>query len=260
MTKFVVIAGAKGGVGRTTVALNLAMALHQFGRNVLLLDANLRTPSISIHLGHPSVQTTLHDVLKGKKKIREIAHQHYSGLRVIPAGLHADLSKENIKNLPEAMLELKGTAEVVIIDSSSDLGDEFIATIHKADEIIIVTTPELPAIADALKTIKTAETHEKHVLGIVLNNVHNDKYEVEVKNVEALLQKNVIGVIPSDETMREALHAKHPIVHSHPYSKSAIAFKKLAADLIGEKYVESIEKEENKKLSKYLLKRIGLSK
>ena len=259
MTRIIVIASSKGGVGKTTTAINLGFALQQFGRKVLVLDANIHKPNISIHLGHPLVQTTLTDVLKGRAKVDEAAYEHSSGLRIIPSSIHLeDIKNINVDLLPEVMLDLEGTSEAVLVDSASGLGNEFLAALKSADEVIVVTQPTLPSVVDALKTIQVAEEHGKDILGVVVNTYRGDDFELEVKNIQAILEKPVIALIPHDEAVREALYRKQPVVHTHPDAPASIGFKQLAAYLIGEKYVHSLQEEEKKSMFNYVLKKLGL--
>ena len=83
MAKVLAIVSGKGGVGKTLVAINLAMALNNFGRRVLLIDGDIKKPNISVYLNHPHSQPTLHDVLEGKIPIKDAAMVHESGLKYI---------------------------------------------------------------------------------------------------------------------------------------------------------------------------------
>src|SRR3989338_9089200 len=85
MTKFIVIASSKGGVGKTTTAINLGTALTSFGRDVIVVDANLSAPNVSLYIGAPQVPITLQDVLERNKKITDALYMHANGLKIIPA-------------------------------------------------------------------------------------------------------------------------------------------------------------------------------
>jgi len=125
MTKIIAIASAKGGVGKTTTAINLGTALAGFGRPVIVVDGNLTTPDIGIHLGSPIVPATVHDAVLGKKSIRNCVYSHPSGARVALASISlADLKNADAKNLCRVLRELEGTSEIVIVDSAAGLGDE----------------------------------------------------------------------------------------------------------------------------------------
>jgi len=257
MTRFVVIASGKGGVGKTTTAINLGAALSNFGRDVIILDANLSTPNMGVHLGAPVVPITLNDVLEGSKGIKDATYMHPAGLKVVLSSIALEKYKrKHLDNLKMAVNDLRGATEVVIIDAAAGLGREAKASIELADDLIIVTTPDLPAVTDALKTIKQAEKIGTKVIGVVVTKVNNDNLEMTLKNVETILEKPIIGVIPRDVSVRKSLYLKNPVNFTHPSSNAAVGYKKLAAKLIGEKYVESIEEKES--MFKYVLRRLGL--
>ncbi|MBR9690284.1 AAA family ATPase [Candidatus Woesearchaeota archaeon] len=257
MARFLVIASGKGGVGKTTTALNLGTALSNFGREVIVLDANMSTANIGLHLGAPNVPVTLNDVFEGKKNIKEAAFLHPSGLKIILSSIALEKYKESHSDmLKKVMEELKDASEVVIIDTAAGLGKEVKCALSCADEVIIVTTPDLPSVTDTLKTIKIAEKQGSKIIGVVVNRVNNDNLEMTLKNVETILEKPIIGIIPQDLSVRKSLYLKNPVNYTHPHSKAAVAYKKLAAKLIGEKYVESVEEKES--IHKYLLRRLGL--
>lgn len=257
MTKFMVIASSKGGVGKTTTAINLGTALTIFGRDVIVVDANLSTPNVALYLGAANVPITLHDVLRKNKKITDALYMHSHGLKIIPASQSIkDAGKVDYNKLTGLIKSLSGMADFVIIDSPAGLSDEAINAIKMGDEILVVSTPDLPAISDALRTIKKAKEHSKNVSGVILTRVYDDELELSKKDVEAILETPVIAIIPEDETMRESVQMKNPITHTHPNAPSSLGYKNLAAKILGEKYVESVEK--NDSMVDYMLKRLGM--
>ncbi len=237
MSKIIAVASAKGGVGKTTTAINLGTALTGFGRPAIVVDGNLATPNVGLHLGSPIVPSSVHDAVLNRKSIRDCVYLHKSGLRVAPASISLDdFRKADRNNLGRVIKELDGACEVIIVDSASGLGDDMFSAIEVADEAVIVTTPDLPAVTDALKTIQLAEEKGVTVVGVVLNRVKNDEIEMSTGEIEALVEKPVIASIPEDESIRESLKKNHPVVYLHPDSDSSIAYKELAALLIGQKY------------------------
>src|SRR3989344_5064130 len=97
MSKFILITSGKGGVGKTTAAVNLATAMHDFDEDVTLVDVNLTTPNVGLHLGAPVVPVTLNHVLSGRAELVDAIYEHSSGTKVIPSSL----SIKELKNLNE---------------------------------------------------------------------------------------------------------------------------------------------------------------
>lgn len=242
MTRYLCVIGGKGGTGKTTTSINLGAALNSFGKDVTVVDGNLTTPNVGVHLGVPIVPISLHDVLQGKNHISEAVYQHPSGTKIVPASLSvSDLKKTNPTTLKRALKGLYGTTDFVILDSAAGLGKEALLAIDASDEILIITNPELPAITDALKTIKMSEELGKRVAGVIVAKTRG-KGDLSLKNIESILEKPIISVIPDDNSVREALNLKDAVVLTHPKSDVAISYKKLAANLLGQEYNEEVEK------------------
>ncbi len=229
----------KGGVGKSTSAINLAAALHSLGKQTILIDTNLTTANIGVHLGSPSNPVTLHHVLQGKNSIHEAIYRHPSGMYFIPGSLALeDMDKLKLQNL-KTIKELK--ADYLILDGAAGLGKEALATLEHCDELLIVTNAELPAMTDALKTIRIADELGKAIKGVIVTRTKNDKYNISLRNIESMLEKPVIGVIPEDSSVREALHLKDSLVFTHPQSPAAQGYIRLAAAICGAQGPEELK-------------------
>ena len=234
MAKLITITSGKGGVGKTTTAINLGAALNAFGKEVIILDANLTTPNIGLHLGAPIVPISLNHVLLGKAKISEAIYEHESGTKIIPSSLSVkELKRLNHGKLKEVGKKLRKMADYIIYDSAAGLGEEALAAIESGDELIIVTNPEIPAVTDALKTSKIIEEMGKEVRGVIVTRVRNTKTEMPIANVRDMLELPILGVIPEDKNMQTALVMKDAIMHTHPRSKASRAYRVIAARIIG---------------------------
>ena len=258
MTKIITCISGKGGAGKTTTTINLGAALNHFGKDTTIIDANLTTPNIGISLGVPSVPVTIHNVLRGKKHISEATYLHPSALKVIPGALStSSLSNIDPLKLEKNLLDIEGLTDYAVIDSAAGLGREAIASLKAADELLIVTNPELPALTDALKTIKIAEKLNKPILGVLVTRVKKDGLDISQKDVEDMLEYPVIGYIPEDDKIRKSLSLKMPVVHAFPKSPSAIGYKKLAAKILDISYNEKIYIEKLPFIGS-ILKKLGL--
>ena len=244
MKKIIVITSGKGGVGKTTTAINLGAAINHFGKDVLVIDANLTTPNVGIHLNSPEVPINLNHVLEKKAYPFEAMYEHHSGMKIMPSSLSVKALKkikpEKIKNFKEDFLKL---SDYIIVDSAAGLGDEAVEVIKMADELILVTNPEMPAITDALKTIKLAEQLKKQVAGVIVTRVRKNYSELQPEIVKEMLEVPVLGMIPEDIVIQESLNKKDAVIHTSPKSKPSRAYKEIAARLIDVEYDSDKDKE-----------------
>ena len=242
MGKIITIASGKGGVGKTTSSINLGSALNAFGKQVIILDANLTTPNVGLHLGAPIVPVSLNHVLLGKAKVIDAVYEHESGTKIIPSSLSVkELKRLNHRKLKDVAKKLDKMADFVIYDSAAGLGDEATASLEAADEIILVTNPEIPAVTDALKASKLIEEMGKTVRGVIVTRVKKTKSEMPINNIRDMLELPILGVIPEDANVQKALVMKDALVHTHPKSKASRAYRKIAAKIMGnEDYEEPV--------------------
>jgi len=234
MTRIIAVASGKGGAGKTSVTANLGAALAHMGYETIVLDGNLTTPNLGMHFGIALYPTTLHDVLKGKAHIRDAIYKHKSGLKIIPAGISLnDLRGVDARDLPNAMLDLLGMADIVLVDVAAGLGREALSAIESSDEMIVVTNPELPTVTDALKAVKLAQKVGTKVTGVILNRVKGHKHEMSDKDVQSMLEGiSIIGRIPEDEAFHLSLKKKNPVVFCKPYSQSGKELRRISAGIV----------------------------
>ncbi len=239
MTRVITVISGKGGVGKTTTVTNLGMALMKAKQRVIIVDANVTTPNLSLHLGIPFYPITIHDVLRGNADPTEAIYEHESGLKIIPASLKTDeLAETGIEKLYSVMLNLLGRADIIIIDAAAGLGKEALSAINVADEIIVVTNPELPAVTDALKTVKIAEQFGTPVMGVVVNRYKGLKHEMSKEDIIHMLERPIISIIPEDIAVPRSIASKIPVVKNSPGAKSSREFRKLAAQISGSEFIE----------------------
>lgn len=234
MATIITVTSGKGGVGKTTTSINLGAALNSFGKEVIILDANLTTPNVGLHLGAPVVPVSLNHVLSGRARVGEAIYEHESGMKIIPSSLSIkELKRLNHGKLKDVGKKLRKMADYIIYDSAAGLGEEALASLESGDELLIVTNPEIPAVTDALKTAKVIEQLGKEVKGVIVTRVRGLKTEMPIQNVRDMLELPIIGVIPEDKNVQAALISKDALVHTHPKSKASRAYRLLAARIIG---------------------------
>lgn len=252
MARVISIISGKGGVGKTTTAINLGAALNLLNQEVIIVDANLNTPNIGIHLGAPIVPITLNHILKGKVDVNEAIYEHTSGMKIIVSSLSVkELSKFNTKRLPEIAQKLKKISDFVIFDSAAGFGEEALDTMNAADEIIVVTNPEMPAVTDALKAVKVAKEMGKDVKGVIITRHRNARYELPISSIKSMLEVPIIGVIPEDRSVKEAVVKRDAVVHTHPRSRASKRYNEIARKIAGvEKDVKKTSESFWKRLKK----------
>jgi len=235
MARIIVINSGKGGVGKTTTAINLGASLNKLNKEVIIVDANLNTPNIGLQLGAPIVPITLNHVLKGKADVEDAIYEHSSGMKIIPSSLSVkELTKFNTKKIPEIAKQLSKLCDYVLIDSAAGFGEEVIAVLEAADEIIIVTNPEMPAVTDALKAVKVARGMGKEINGIIVTRHKDAKYEMPLSSIKSMLESQIIGIVPEDKAVKEALNIRDAVVHTHPRSKVSKKYNEIARKVSGE--------------------------
>ncbi len=253
MKKIIVITSGKGGVGKTTTAINLAAAMNHFGQDILVIDGNLTTPNIGIHLNSPEVPVNLNHVLMKKADAYEAVYEHESGIKIMPSSLSLkELKKIKPERINDFKEDFRKICDCIIVDSAAGLGNEALSVIKMADELIVVTNPEMPAITDALKAIKMAEEMKKSIKGIIITRVKHNDFEMKPETVKEMLETPILGMIPEDACVQKALSEKDAVVHTHPKSNAARAYKEIAAKLLD---VEYDSKKDREKLWKRLFRR-----
>ena len=240
MARIIAIASGKGGVGKTTVALNLGTVLaHHFKRSITLIDCNVTTSHLGMYLGMYYSPVTLNKVLRGEVSIREAIYDYFGGMKVVPASLSlSDLEGVDVTKLREKIDLIADENEIILLDSAPGLGREAIAALKAADEVLFVTTPYVPSVMDIVRTMEVVNEIGIRPLGIVLNMVEKEKYEMTPQEVEQLTRVPVIASIPYDKNINKSLVEKLPIIVQNQNSRASKAFISLGAALVGYPYEE----------------------
>jgi len=247
MSKVYVIISGKGGVGKTTSAINLGLSINELGKETIIVDANLTTPNVGLHLGSPIVPITLNHVISDKAKVEEAIYEHESGVKVMPSSLSiGELKSMNHEKLSGITKKLKKIADIIILDSAAGLGEEAKSAMKAADEVVVITNPEISAVTDALKTIKLAEQLNKKVVGVIVTRHEGKKWEMDIPTVRDMLEVPILGIIPEDDSVKESQRLKAGVVHTHPNSKSAKSYRKIARRILGSEYMKKFDSKQKK--------------
>ncbi|MDP3027215.1 MAG: cell division ATPase MinD [Nanoarchaeota archaeon] len=244
MVKVYAIISGKGGVGKSTTAINLGASLNSLGEDVIVIDGNLTTPNIGIYLGAPIIPVTINHVLNGQAKLEDAIYEHESGTKIMPASLSLkETEKIDYRKMGDIIKKLKKLTNHILIDSAAGLGEEARSMMQVSDEIIIVTNPEMAAVTDALKTIKLAEEMNKPVKGVIITRYRGVGTEMPISNIHDMLETSILGIIPEDEAVKISQVLKNAVVHTHPKSKAARNYIETSKRLLGDSYKEPVIKQ-----------------
>lgn len=237
--KVITVTGGKGGVGKSSVSLNLAVALCQLGAKVMLFDADLGLANIDVMLGL-KVKKNLGDVLSGECELKDIILTGPCGLRIVPAssGLRqmAELSVEQHAGLIRAFSDLNEDIDFLIVDTAAGISDMVLSFCRAAQDVMMVVCNEPTSVADAYAEMKVLSNeygvNRFHIIG---NNLHSlEEGKVMFAKLSAVTTRflnvtlDLCACIPQDVAIRSAIRARSCAVEQYPQSPAAKIFKMLA--------------------------------
>lgn len=236
MNRIITIASGKGGTGKTTVTANIGISLAELGFKVCLIDADIAMANLSLLLGMQSSPITLHDVLLGEATIEDALYDGPKGVKFIPSGL----SLENYRRVDSERLEsvissIKNKFDYILLDAPAGIEKNVLAALAAAEEVILVTMPESPSIADVLKTKMVAERLGSKPIGVIINSVYGEKGEIPSQDIMRILELPSFGSIPFDPEVRKSFMQEKvlPVVLRAPNAPASKAFRRVAARIAG---------------------------
>jgi pilus assembly protein CpaE len=251
--KVIAVYSPKGGVGCTTVALNMAVSLSQRRRQTILVDGNLQFGDVSVMLNmKPS--TTIMDLIErvddlDSDLIGVIAQTHESGLKALLAPSRPEMAElVTIDHMKTLIATLRQQYDYVILDTQSTLNDLTLTLLDLADKIILVSQQTLPSLKNASRFYELTNELEYDPQKIMLIvNAAVPQARISMKDIADALKRPVMASLPADDaTVREAADQGKPIV-SGPWQKRSIAgaLLKLADLLIDEEEPEEMAAEDS---------------
>jgi flagellar biosynthesis protein FlhG len=237
--RVVAVTGGKGGVGKTTVSVNLGIALAQRGKQVMLLDADLGLANVDVLLGLNPVYNLSH-VISGERTLEEVIVDGPAGLRIVPAssGVRgmADLTPAEHAGVIRAFSELSQSLDVMLVDTAAGISDSVISFSRACQEVILVVCDEPASITDAYALVKVlSRDHGVQRFHVLANMVHSapegrDLFGKLSRVAQRFLDVTLhfVGAVPYDEQLRKAVQRQRAVVDVFPRSRSAQALKDLA--------------------------------
>ena len=230
-----VVTSGKGGVGKSTTALNLGVTLGIDGHSVALVDADLGMANLGTMLGVES-DPTLHDVLAGDADIESAIVTESETLGVVPGG-HTleEYADADPGRLPAVLATLSEQYEYVVVDAAAGLGYADVVPIDAADEVVLVTTPGEVAVGDTSKLAEFSGMIGARLRGVVVTRTDED---VDAEAIAAKTGTELLGVVPEDPAVQESTDAGVPLERHAPDSPAAAAYRRLAGVISGGADVE----------------------
>lgn len=237
--KVITVTGGKGGVGKTNICANLAIAMSLLGRRVMLLDADLGLANLDVLLGLQPAHT-LADVVHGRQRLADIILPGPAGLRIVPgaSGLSdmAALSPAQHAGIINAFSELTDELDVLLVDTAAGISEGVLRFCEAGTEVLVVICDEPTSLTDAYALIKVLST-ERNVtrFRIVTNMTHQGGdgralFDKLLRVTDRFLHVTLdhAGSVPYDDRVWRSVQLQAPFVTAFPTSLAAAALKKLA--------------------------------
>lgn len=235
----IAVTGGKGGVGKTSVAVNLSAALVSAGRRVMLLDGDLGLANVDVFLGLSPRHTMAH-VLSGERTLEEIIIESPQGVQIVPGASGvaelANLSAAGHLNLVRAFSALSSQIDTLIVDTSAGISHSVVQFTQAAQHALVVVCDEPASMTDAYALAKVmSRNHGMRTFRILANMVRTPgEGELLFRKLERVTSRfldvtlDYVGEIPDDPYLRRSIREQRPVVTAFPASPSSRAFKKLA--------------------------------
>ncbi len=245
--RVITITSGKGGVGKSNVAVNLAVWMKKCGKRVIIFDADFGLANVEVMFG-AAPRYNLSDVLYHGKRIADVITEGPMGIGFISAGSGIvglnNLSPDQMEAMVRSFAELDGLADIILIDTGAGISDQVLRMILASREVLLVTTPDPSSLTDSYSLLKALYTNPAFErkgtkISVLANRVLSEEegrsvYEKLNSVVFQFLQGSVFyaGMIPQDTALEKAVRQQQPVSLYLPFSRSAKAFERAALGLL----------------------------
>ncbi|PKL25535.1 MAG: ATP-binding protein [Spirochaetae bacterium HGW-Spirochaetae-3] len=249
-TRVITVASGKGGVGKTNLSVNLAIAYARTGKRVMVMDADLGLANVNIML-NMIPKYNLYHVIRKQKTMKEIILDTEYGIQILAGASGfskiANLNEEERQNFITELYALTNV-DIIIIDTSAGVSNNVLSFIAAADDAIIITTPEPTAITDAYGIIKIIATEVENLnigLKLVVNRVKNvtegRKVAERIINISGQflnLKVEYLGCIYEDPIVQQSVLKQKPFIVQDPKAKASISVQHLVSRIEKTEFVD----------------------
>lgn len=245
--RVITITSGKGGVGKSNMAVNLAIWFRRMGKRVIILDADFGLANVEVMFGTVP-EYNLSDLIFGGKSIRDIITKGPMDIGFISGGSGIvglnNLSKEQIDYLVHSLSLLNDLTDILIIDTGAGVSDNVLEFVLASPEVILVSTPEPSSLTDSYSLVKALYKNPKFIkngtnVHLVANKVNSQEegmavYEKLSSVVERFLDGKLhyLGMVPADSALEKAVRSQKMVSISAPNAKSTKAFEIIAENLL----------------------------
>ena len=252
-TRVIAITSGKGGVGKTSLAVNLAVGLQLAGQKVMLIDADIGMANVNLLMGSVTNRSLI-DLLNDDTELEDVVENGVEGVKYISgvAAIEAtlNLNRNEQKKLHKKLSRCSEFANIIIIDTGAGLNRNVIEFILAAEEVLLITTPEPTALADAYAVIKAYTTYtERRNIKLVINRIREEEeYEDVAEKMNQTTKKflgisiDYLGYIYDDKAVLEAVHRQEPFITANPKSPAARCVSALVKSLLSGERMGSVSK------------------
>jgi septum site-determining protein MinD len=238
--RVITITSGKGGVGKTTATANLGVALALLGQRVVTIDADIGLRNLDVVMGLENrVVYDIVNVVEGVCRLRQalVKDKRISELYLLPAAQTRDKSAVSPEDMVQVCEQMRNDYDFVLIDSPAGIERGFRNAIAPADEVLIVTTPEVSAVRDADRIIGLVEAGEKGPARLIINRIKPDMVKrgdmLDTEDVIEILAIDLIGIVPEDEAIIISTNKGVPVTLDDK-RQAGLAFRNIAHRLLGE--------------------------
>lgn len=252
-TRVIAITSGKGGVGKTNLAVNLAVALQLAGQRVLLIDADIGMANVNLLMGSVANRSLI-DLLRRGVRLEDVVENGVAGVKYISgvAGVDAalKLNRAEQRKLHKKLGLCSELADIIIIDTGAGLNRNVIEFILAAEEVLLITTPEPTSLADAYAVIKAYATYtDRRNIKLIVNRIREEEECAEVvEKLNQTTQKflglmiDCLGYIYEDKAVREAVLRQEPFIIADQNAPASRCIFGLADSLLSGDKMNSVSK------------------